>query len=428
MPKKPVEPALAEEPASLTLKEAVMRSVVTHPQAKGALDAWEAAEYNRKSAWGGYLPNLNVRAGYGPERTDDPSTRAAGEDERNLDRKEFGATLNQLIFDGFGVISLVNEREALKRAEGERVRDVKEVLAFRTTEAYLNVLEQREQVTLAQEHVKFREEKLRQITERQKSGVGLSSDVDQVNGRLFQSKTILLQRQTDLINAEANFLEVVGAPAKELTLPASISDRVPANLAYAQSKALANHPALKRRHAELESVQASIKGTEALFYPRFEIELALNRNDDIDGVEGRSDDERAVLVMSWNLFRGGTDFYNRLRLLSTEKENKEGIVALERVVRRNCTTAWSALEQARNDLANLEKTSVADKAVSEAFEAQFGLGKRTLLDLLNVEDAWFQSRTALITGRYDVLRGEYQVLSSISELLDALDLSQYKSK
>ena len=88
--------------------------------------------------------------------------------------------------------------------------------------------------------------------------------------------------------------------------------------------------------------------------------------------------------------------------------------------------AWSAL-----DLTLQQKEFLADHVDSAAetviaYEKQYRIGKRTLLDLLNTENELFEARKAYIDAHYAEQSAKYRVMNASGVLLDSLPVS-YKN-
>jgi len=58
----------------------------------------------------------------------------------------------------------------------------------------------------------------------------------------------------------------------------------------------------------------------------------------------------------------------------------------------------------------------------DAYQQQFSLGQRTLLDLLDSENEVFRARTALVNTQYDEMYAMYRILNSMGMLLQGLDV------
>ncbi|HHW4805775.1 TPA: TolC family protein, partial [Salmonella enterica] len=68
-----------------TLEQSVAQSLATHPKIKEAFDLYQARLYQHDGAKGGYYPTIDLRGGVGYEKTDSPSTRAAGPNSQTID-------------------------------------------------------------------------------------------------------------------------------------------------------------------------------------------------------------------------------------------------------------------------------------------------------------------------------------------------------
>ena len=58
----------------------------------------------------------------------------------------------------------------------------------------------------------------------------------------------------------------------------------------------------------------------------------------------------------------------------------------------------------------------------DAYQQQFSLGQRTLLDLLDSENEVFSARTALVNTQYDEMFAMYRILNSMGMLLQGLNV------
>jgi len=65
------------------------------------------------------------------------------------------------------------------------------------------------------------------------------------------------------------------------------------------------------------------------------------------------------------------------------------------------------------------------KETQDIYEQQFKVNRRTLLDVLDIENELFRARTAYITADYAELSAKYRLLRSTGQMLKALDLVGY---
>ena len=90
-----------------------------------------------------------------------------------------------------------------------------------------------------------------------------------------------------------------------------------------------------------------------------------------------------------------------------------------RLIEQGARVAFNAYRIASDRIPQLEDGAVAAVEAAGAFQGQFDLGERTLLDRLAVEDQVFAAETGILNGRAAVLLGHYQVLAAMGRLRDA---------
>ena len=70
----------------------------------------------------------------------------------------------------------------------------------------------------------------------------------------------------------------------------------------------------------------------------------------------------------------------------------------------------------------LDQHQLATDKARQAFRNQFDIGQRTLLDLLNTENEYFESRRAFTNGERDLDIAYARVQAATGDLLEALDI------
>ncbi len=404
-----------------TLHEAVRTTLKTNPDVLASQYGVTAADELRKQARAGYFPTIDVVLAGGEENSNNTTTRALGDDDLDLTRKERSVRLTQLLFDGSATRNFVRQQTALTDAAIARLVSTQENVSLRAIQVYLESLRRDEIVRLAEENLGYHEDTLGKIRERFESGVGTKVDVVQTQGRRAQAKSNVLLSQREAKNGTAEFYRVVGEYPQGLVVPGKVNG-VPETLEQALEIALRNNPGIKAAEAELEAAVASRKQAKGNFYPRFDLELGATRNDDTDGSEGPNDDETAVVRMTYNIYRGGAD---RARLNEAEAREfaaRETLRSNQRAVEEDVTLFWNELQDIIVRLEYLEAHVKSTEEVLVVYREQLALGKRTLLDLLDVQNELLRAQIAKVSGDYVALLARYRVLASTGQLLDSLEI------
>lgn len=410
-------------PASgLTLNETVKHTLETNPEVMAARHEHLARTEEVDIAKSGYLPSLDVAAGIGRQTLDAQST---GGEEKTLTRHESSIAARQMVFDGYATSEEVNRQLARMNSALYKAVEVEENTALRSAEVYLNLLRQNELLDLARETLYEHQNIHDQMVLRNKSGVGSRADLDQISARLALANSNMISAQSNLLDAQTNFYRVTGLQPQinDIEKP-SIAQTIPASLELAEELALDQHPTLKSALADVDSAVAQYEATESVFWPNLQIEADKRWDEDIDGVEGDSEDLVVALRMRYNLYNGGGDKSRRRQTAHLLEQARDIRNNTQRQVSESLRLSWSAHQTINSQLKYLEMHVRASLATKSAYQKQFNIGRRTLLDLLNTENEVVDSKRTLINATYDQLFAQYRIFNSMGQLLLELNGSK----
>lgn len=85
---------------------------------------------------------------------------------------------------------------------------------------------------------------------------------------------------------------------------------------------------------------------------------------------------------------------------------------------------WNNIARLRQQTPFLQEHVLSTSKVRVAYQQQFRIGQRSLLDLLNTENELFDAQRALVNAQYDLKKAEYQWLALSSQILPVLGLAQ----
>jgi adhesin transport system outer membrane protein len=423
---------------AITLSEAIQSTLDNHPELHASMNNRLVSDEEVKVARGGYLPTVDLLVGYGREKTDSPSTRALGNhNQETLNFRDAELRLRQMLFDGFNTPNEVARTEAVVNSRAYYVLGTAESLALRAVDVYLEVLKRRELVSLAKNNMQTHQRINDQIGLRSERGVGSTADLDQSQAREALAANNLYTEQVNLADAEANFFSAIGRMPDQLALPGTIKGEMPADLVQARQTVMDNNPFLKSAQADVNAAEKQYAVAKSPFYPRFDIELATNADDNTQGEKGHNNSWRAAVVMNYNLFNGLRD---KARLQSSAHQINQSMDIRNnalRILNENLSLAWNAMENARLQTPKARDYADYTRRVREAYQQQFGIGQRTLLDLLDSENELFTANRRYTEVRYTEEFAMYRVIAAMGELLrkqnvvvpaEAVALSEVKSE
>jgi len=409
--------ALGQHASAQELAGVIQQALEAHPQVQAGVNSRLAADYQLKAAKGGYLPSIDLRGGYGREGTDSRTTRADDNHWQTLSRGESSLSLSQMVFDGFSTSSEVGRQTAIVNSRAYGLLATSELIALDAVQVYLEVLRRQELVRLAEENYRSHQRIYDQIRLRAERGVGSTADRDQADARLAQAHNNLITEQTNLADARVNYFSVVGGEPADLIQPSSASIVLPDSLEEARQRMLENNPQLRSAESDIMATERQYDAAKSTFYPRFDVEISRSANNDIDGARGHENEWQAMLRMRYNLFSGGS---NKAELRARSYQVSEALDIRNnalRVLNEELGMAWNAVLNARAQLPVAEQYAGYSQRVREAYQQQFGLGDRTLLDLLDSENELFSARRRLADVSFAGLYSQYRVKATMGELL-----------
>jgi adhesin transport system outer membrane protein len=409
-----------------TIQESIEAALATNPEVGVVAADQQAIEQELRQARAEYLPSIDVRGAAGPEYTDSPNTRNRRneDDTETLLRAESQLTLTQMLFDGFATQSEVDRQIARMDSASYRVQEAAEFIALDAVEAHLDVLRNRALVELARENLEQHGSILGQVRQLEGQGAGSIADVRQTESRLAEAQGSLAVADGNLRDAEAFYLAVVGKPPIDLDEGVAPAFALPESPDASAATASVTSPTVQLANADVDVAQADLRAARAGYYPNLDLELGAAAGDNLDGLEGRDVNAQALLVLRYNLFRGGGDIAREREAFLRVKEAREGLRVAQRDAEQEARVAYHALTTARARLEALSDGVDAQRSTRDIYAQQFDLGQRGLLDVLDAENELFIDRSNLVTATFTETFAVYRVLAVVGAMLDSLEIDR----
>lgn len=404
---------------AVSLEDAVRAAVNTNPDIGVVAKDRLAIDQELRQGKALYYPSVDgaVTAGY--DWVLGKASALPGTTGR-LWKQDNSITITQTLFDGFAAASEVQRQKARVDSAALRVIATSESVALDAVQAYLDVVRTQQLYNLAEDNKRTHERYLQDMKSRLRGGTGSMADVRQAESRLARAFATLAEEKGNVANAEAAYIKVVGEPPESLTQPASVDNLLPPSVDMAVAIAVESSPPVAIANADIRVAQAELRASRADFYPKIDLELAeqWNRND--SGVKGSNREELALVVMKWNIFRGGETVAKNEEFVQRLAESREVLGQSERSVEQEARLSWNDLQSAKNQVAAIETQVLANEKVRDAYTQQFNLGQRSLLDVLDSENELFVSRGDLVAAQFVDLFAGYRLLAVQGQLISSM--------
>lgn len=402
--------------------QAVRKAVTTNPEVQARWNGFNAANNERDVARGGYFPRLDLTATTGREERDTPLT--------NYGSYNFNAaqlTLNQMLFDG---MLTANETKRLGYAKLTRyyeLLEASETVALEAVRAYADVVRYRELVDVATQNYVEHRQTTQKVEERANAGVGRRVDVEQSNGRLALAESNLLTELTNLHDVSARYLRVVGEkpPASLPALPEPFKlGKMPDSTTALMRDGLQGSPALNAAVENVRAFGAAIESSKAAYYPRLDLRAYANRDNNGGGISGSTQVNGIELVLNYNLFRGGADKARERQAVDQKYQARDLQEKTCRDVRQTLSIAYSDVRSLNEQQKYMDQHRLATEKSREAYRQQFDIGQRTLLDLLDSQNEYFEASRAYINARHNQATAQARTLAGMGQLVSAMGVKR----
>lgn len=417
--------AWGQEVKVMSLQEAVQSAIDNNPQVRAAWYEYRASIEERAALEGQKLPQIDLTTTIGNEShhyKDNQSPR------QTYNRYDARLTLSQMIYDGLATDSELSRLSLNRRARFYELISTSEEIALEAFRAYQDVRRYRLLSDLARENVDTHRSVYDLVNKRVEAGVGRSVDLEQVTGRLALSESNLMTETSNLHDVSARFLRIVGEmPAEKQSEFSNFTLALPKSAEEGLNKAYKTNPQLLASIELQKAAEKSVDVKKASNRPRVDFLMYSDYGNDINQIYGDTSNFTAEFVMTYNLYSGGSNgasIRQSAEQLSQTGEIRENTC---RNMRQNYSIAYNDVFKLKGQLTFLDKHQQSISKAREAYRDQFDIGQRSLLDLLDTENEYFEARRAYLNGVYDLSYAEARVHASIGELMPALGIRKQDS-
>lgn len=405
------------------LADLAQKAVLKNPEVLSRWHNFQAAAREIDVARGAYLPSVDLSAGGGRERNQSVF------DTTTLNRNSVTLTLTQMLYDGSAAYNEVRRLTNTQLTRYYELLDASESAALEAARAYYDVLRHRKLFALTEDNYVSHRTVFEQIQQKVQAGVGRRVDLEQAAGRLALSEANLVADNANVHDASARFQRIIGElPPATLADSASLGGMIVPNAADAHlSVAVDLHPAVLAAVENVRAARFDLDGRRARYQPRVDFRLSQTRDSNTGGVAGKSRNAAAEVVMNWNLFSGGSDsarveqYIGRLDAARYQRDK------VCRDIRMTLAIAYNDISKLQEQLKFLEQHRLSIEKARGAYQKQFEIGQRSLLDLLDTENEVFQARRSHVNAEHDLAIAHVRTLAGMGRLVSSLKLDRLET-
>jgi outer membrane protein, adhesin transport system len=390
--------------------DVLRNSLETYPDVKAKRATWEAQRHAARAAGSVGGPRLDLNANGGAERLA-PTSNAAGSSTQSGASARASLNLRQRLFDGGETRNTTQKQERLANVRLFELQQAQLAAMQDFAKAWMDSVRATELVTVSRTSLESHERIMNLLQTRVGSGASRGVDLYQAQSRFSQSKLALLADETALEEARIKFLRLAGVmpPLSNHGFEVAKS-RLPASLRGTLDEAIASSASLRAAGETAAATRNDLAIAQGADSPRVALEARHDlgaRTPLVNNAAGSS----VQLTLSMNLFDSGGNRERASEAVQKLDASRQQFLDEYAKTEQNVRTAW-------NDAIRFEQTEQNTNGfidsigkTREAYRAQYEIGQRSLLDLLNSEVEYSSAVRQKVNARADLATARLRLLA-----------------
>jgi TolC family type I secretion outer membrane protein len=401
-----------------SLEQAMALAYRTNPALASDIANLRATNEQIAQALSGYRPTIqgSASAGIQAQRYDNPSPFALSPQWERLNPADIGISITQPIYSGGRTAAAVSQADNVIQATRGVVLSTEQILLFNTAASYANVVQARAVVRLSYANEALLARELQATRDRFNVGELTRTDVALSEASLAEAVAQRIAAEGRSATSEATYARIVGQPPGNLTQPEVPVRLLPGSLQQVIQESQSNNPQVI---TALFQERAAADGIDLAFgalLPTLSVTGSLSTAWDQQLQDDRVDTAAIVAQLSVPLYQAG-DAESQVR----EARYSAGQARLQvedarRQVVEAAIQAWEDLATARGSIRSLQEQVRAQQVAVEGVQAEYQVGTRTILDVLNAAQDLFDAQVNLVGAQRDEIIAAYQVLNATGRL------------
>ncbi len=413
---------------SQTLPEALRLAYENNPQLEAERTATKIAQENVESARAQWRSQVNLTASAGVESIDSSFSNPFFGQGQFGERPSVSAQLQATkpIYAGGQIKAGVRQAKAGLSAATEQLSAAEQDLFLQAVTTYVDVLRDRETVTIRQNNVSVLEQQVQAASDRFEVGEITRTDVSLSEARLEGAKANLAGAEAQLEASIAAYLFLIGDVPGPLAPPPPIPP-LPESLDEAVSVALGDSPDINAARFAEKAANEAIKGAYGRLKPQLSIVGTASVQETFDYGDfdqGQRDTSVGAFAQATiPLFEGGL-VQSQVRSAKLERSRARSQVdALQRQIRAQVAQAYYRYQASLKSIEASKRQEDAAEIAYEGAKEELAVGVRTTLAVLDQEQELFEARLNVVRAERDAYVAAHQLLRAMGALsLDRLSI------
>lgn len=406
--------ALPSSASAESLLEAMASAYGNNPTLLSQRAALHAIDETVPQALSGWRPSVQLRGDVGISRTW-TDTPVANDILTSTEPRSISVTVSQPLYTGGRVAASIRAAENAVLASRADLAAVEQRVLSTVATAYMDVLRDEAVLELTTMNVQVLQRQLQAAQDRFRVGEITRTDVAQAEARVARSVADRVRAEGQLQASRAAYQASVGHAPAGLERPQGLL-RLPATLDEVVAQAAEANPTVRAFGFAARAAEAGVDQVRGELYPVVALNATASTAWDAGTPDVDRDSVTAGLSVTVPLYTAGAT-YSRVR---EQKHNANRRRIQIHEARRNAvqsaTQAWETWQASRARSQSLTAQIAAAQIALEGVQREAQVGSRTILDVLDSEQEFLDSRVNLVVAQRDEMVAGFQVMQAIGRL------------
>lgn len=408
-----------------TLADSITQAVAHHPKIEAGKASRDSAGNTLREQRSALFPMIGVQGRAGRVRADDDTTRAATGGNATSWLGEGSVTVTQPLFTGFSTTHRIEAAQERMRAAEQDLGGSAEDVALMAARAHLFLMRTRELLDLSRQYLSDIQGRRDNIEKMVKGGATGEAELLQAEEILMVARTTRLDFEDAYRQAEANYIEMVGAVPEETLQSGEIpwDKLLPETADNALKLAVASNPKLLSADRVVLALGEEAEAERGTLMPKVDAEMSYLQKDQHEELGGELSNAQAMLKMSWNFSTGGGQMARVDRGLSQQAEARARRDDTLRTIESSVRQKFAAMQVMEEQFGLYADREGMNEKIVQHFLSQFEGGKQSNLQLLSAQARLFDAKSARIDAYYRRLLARFELLNAMGRLRKAFVVS-----
>lgn len=402
--------------AAQTLHQALAQTYRTNPQIDAARATLRATDEDVARANSLYRPTINANASSGWTRTDiQPRSSSSGA----FDPRQYGVTLSQPLFRGLQTLNQVRVAEASVRAGRETLRNTEQSVLLLAATAYMDVVRDQAIIKLRESNVIVLTNQLKATQHQFQVGEVSRTDVAQAEASRAGAIADLEVARGNLLSSQAVYERLVGSPPGQLVDVPEPTRLMPKTLKGAEEIAQRENPLIVNALYLEQAARYTVDQIRGELLPQISLNASYTRSLDPSRVVDEQETRTISTTMTVPLYSNGSIEARVRQAKHTHVSRLQTINQVRTEQLALVVGAWARYASAKAQGVSTAVQVRANQTALTGVREEYRVGQRTLIEVLNAEQALLNSRVLEVTARRDAVVQAFTLLQTVGRLSPA---------